>query len=1279
MKNNITYCLYRFLCALVFVVFFASDLNAQELWSKMTSTPSGALGSLTSQGQAYYKLNDLQAIHKNNTLKGGAFEMFILPNEKGIQETFKVVSIPMLSLKLSKKYPGVKTYEGLSNSRPEVRIRLSSHPNGINAWLKIPGTQDFFIQTVKGEKKLHYTYSKTDENLSQALLCKTNISSYNSKNSGYTAKIIAKNNQLKTFRIAIATTAEFTDFWGDNDDGNGTNTADALGAVISTLNRISSVFEDELGVRLQLVSDESVLYEDPVTDPFTGSFADELQITLDEIIGNDNYDVGHLFDYGQPDGDAGCIGCVCESGIKGSGYSTHPFRDIFGGEYRNDYFDLDYAAHEIGHQFGALHSFSYDSEGTGFNAEPGSGSTIMAYAGITGEDNLQLHGDSYFHYYSIQNILEELPTYQCATTENNSFPVFTVDAGKDYSIPIGTAYELSPANIESELGSTYCWEQLDSGQVTSASFGPYNAIGALARSLPPSESPTRIIPNMNQILLGNLTQENPGLNDAWETVPLVARSMKWGLSVRKPVGSSVQLAQDQLVINVLASAGSFEVTSQNDPSVVWRGGTRQTIEWNVASTDESPINVSTVAIYLSIDGGLTFSNLLADDIPNTGLAEILIPNTIDTSQARFKIKAKEGIFFAINDTNFIIQSSDLVLQFEEYIKENCGLNSIQYDFTLERKETFTDSFSLQLNDLPNGVQAQFSRDTYSTVNSIGSLTLTGITSLEPADYNFVLETIISDEVQGFDFILKQRSDVLIPAELISPTDNAIAQNLNTLLLWESDINSDLAQVQLSLNENFNELITDTIISKSQLIIRNLTEDTQYFWKVKHQNICDEALFSEIFSFRTSEISCLEVEATSLPKPLQDSTASQEGQTTADIIIDYDLPILDVNVLVDIEHTWVSDLALYLESPGGTRYLLSNELGDSEDNYSQTLFDQEAAVDISESSAPFTGSFIPSQNISSLYGTSVKGRWVLIILDKYTEDTGRLINFSLQFCLQGIPMTNSDFDTIVDAQDNCPLLNNEDQADIDENGIGDVCDVFSAQNIGLTKTNTSCPDKDNGSLTFGARAEYFYKADITGPFGFQQEVTFSTQGKIVGNLAAGRYDICVRTDSFPNFEYCFETIITAPPLLDVQSVLNTQDSLLNLSLTGGSDYIISVNDKIISAIDTDKIQIPLTQKVNFVSVSTNNLCQGTFEQWINLEQQATVFPNPVVNKATLILPRDQAANISLFSGTGNLLWKQEQQSFENNIITIPMREYKKGLYLLKIEYNSYIETFKLLKR
>tara|TARA_B110000285_G_scaffold211250_1_gene253778 strand:- start:1293 stop:5123 length:3831 start_codon:yes stop_codon:yes gene_type:complete len=1275
-RNNFIYCLQRLVYAGVFISFFVPHLNAQELWSKVT--PSFSSFKIQ-QSEAYYKLNELKEIHKNKTGKTGAYEEFILPNEKGEQEKFEVVSIPILSLELSKRYPELKTFEGVSISRPGVRIRLSSHPNGINAWLKLPEAADFFIQTLKGKKQLHYTYLKTDENISQKLFCKTNSSSSNFKFKKSSAKSSTNKSELKTFRIAIATTAEYTSFWGDNDDTNGTNTEDALGAVISTLNRISSVFEDELGIRLQLVSDDSLLYEDPESDPFTGSFEEELQNTLDEIIGDDAYDVGHLFDYGQPNGDAGCIGCVCASGSKGRGYSTHPFRDIFGGEYRNDYFDLDYAAHEIGHQFGALHSFSFDAEGTGYNAEPGSGSTIMGYAGIAGEDNVQLHGDPYFHYYSIQNILEELPTFGCATTESYNLDVFTIDAGKDYSIPIGTAYELLPESHESQAGTTFCWEQLDSGQVTSASFGPYDAKGALARSLPPSESALRTIPNMNQVLLGDLTQENPVVDDSWETVPLVARSMKWGLSVRKSSESGIQLAQDFLSINVLSSSGPFELTSQNEPSVVWKGGTRETVEWNVANTDERPIAISAVTIYLSSDGGLTFSHLLADDVPNTGTAEVLIPNTIDTSEARLKIKAKGGIFFAVNSANFTIQSSNLILQFEKHLQENCNSNSIQYDFTLERKEGYDDTFSLQLNDLPSGVQAQLSRTTFSTANTFGSLTLTGIANLEPADYSLLLKTITNNETKGFEFVLKQRSASISPAVLISPLNKAVAQDINTLLLWGGDLNSDASQVQLSLSGNFNEILTDTIVSKNQLTIKNLIADTQYFWKVKRQNVCGESLFSETFSFRTSEISCLEVGTKNLPKVLQDASDSQEGETIAEININYDLPILDVNVLVDIEHTWVGDLTLYLESPVGTRYLLSSEIGDSDDNYTQTLFDQEASLSISESIAPFSGSFFPSQSISSLYGTSVRGMWRLVIIDKYTEDTGQLIDFSLYFCVQGIPMPNSDFDTLVDAQDNCPLLDNENQADIDQNGIGDVCDVFSAQNISLTKTNTSCPGKENGSLTFNARADFLYKANIIGPFGFQEEIVFSPQGKIVTNLAAGFYDICVRTNSFPDFEYCFETVISTPPSLEVQAVFNPQTSLLNLSLAGGSQYLITVNDKIIPVLDTQKVQISLTEKVNLVRVTTNNLCQGFFEQWINLDQKAAVFPNPVINEATIILPKERAAIVSLFSGAGDLLWQKKQQALESNVVMIPMNKYKKGWYLLRIDHGSYSETLKLLKR
>ena len=120
----------------------------------------------------------------------------------------------------------------------------------------------------------------------------------------------------------------------------------------------------------------------------------------------------------------------------------------------------------------------------------------------------------------------------------------------------------------------------------------------------------------------------------------------------------------------------------------------------MANTDKAPINVSEVTIYLSSDGGLTFPILLANAVPNSGVAEVLIPNDLDTSQARIKIEAKAGIFFAYNATNFTIKSSNLLIQFDSYISENCGTDVVRYDFSIERTSGFDDAFSPQINNLP---------------------------------------------------------------------------------------------------------------------------------------------------------------------------------------------------------------------------------------------------------------------------------------------------------------------------------------------------------------------------------------------------------------------------------------------------------------------------------------------------------------------------------------------------------------------------------------------------
>src|SRR5690606_25468365 len=197
-------------------------------------------------------------------------------------------------------------------------------------------------------------------------------------------------------------------------------------------------------------------------------------------------------------------------------------------------FDIDFVSHELGHQFGANHTWSFESEGTLVQAEPGSGSTIMGYAGISGNQNVTLHGEDYFHYYSIFQILEYIGTTGCGQSIPivNTPPQITPLAG--YTIPKSTAFILTGNATDVDMDNilTYNWEQINNGVVTQNSFGPTNVSGANFRSLRPTITPSRYFPRLSSIVTGNLTQTNPNTNNTWETVSDVARELDFALTVR---------------------------------------------------------------------------------------------------------------------------------------------------------------------------------------------------------------------------------------------------------------------------------------------------------------------------------------------------------------------------------------------------------------------------------------------------------------------------------------------------------------------------------------------------------------------------------------------------------------------------------------------------------------------------------------------------------------------------------------------------------------------------
>jgi len=1217
-----------------------------------------------------------------NTLKSNFNKTIYLPNENGEYEHFEISRTKLLSKKLSVKYPDIKTFVGVSKKRKNVKARITISNKGLSYWLRIPNSDDYFFQPVRNKKDIHYGYSNSNFINNNSLNCKTELFKNKLFNSNFFNKKKSGNqNILRTFRIAIMGTGEYTSFWGDNDDSNGDNSEDAYRAIVNTINRVNEIYENELQIKLELISDSSLLFSDSTVDLFTSSLNDEAQSAMDSIVGNENYDLGHLFDYGQSDGDAGCVGCVCTAGAKGRAYSIHPFEDNDGGVFRNDYFDLDYVAHEIGHQFGAYHTFAFQSENAGSNVEPGSGSTIMGYAGITGEDDVQAHGDPYFHYVSIKEINNYVSNLSCsisASPINNN--VYNIDAGQDYNIPKGTAYELSPLVEESIPDQiNFNWEQLDSGQIGSSNFGPLNVVGPIARSILPSTKKSRYIPNIERVISGNLTQTNPSKGSAWETVTNVGRVLNWGITLRDLRNPNQGLiSQDNMKINVSSNSGPFVISSQNSSNIIWQAGSKKIITWDVANTNKSPIDTETVTIFLSEDGGYNYPVKLIENTPNDGEEEIIVSSSISSKNCRIKIKADNSIYFAINRNDFEIKQLPFVINYNNNNIDICSKNEVTIDFKLNRFLNYEKSINLSIEGPLELLNSSFSKEVFFLEDSEGELVLSGLNNLSPGIYEFNIIAESENNSYSYSFKINYQNEILDLPNLVSPNNNSEKLNLFPELIWEQNDNVGQFRLQVSKDDNFENLELDEILFKNSYQLYNLKSDQLYYWRVQPINVCGLGDFSNYNIFKTDKTSCIDFNSSDLPIDLNDANSNSTGITISEVSVPYDAPIVDLKVLVNIEHSWLEDLTLYLESPDGVKIILSKQIGGSSNNYSETLFDQDSNNNIFNASPPFSGSYMPVQSLETFYNKNAFGKWKLIVEDSFQEDTGSINGFSIEICLLGTPLPNSDEDSIVDEQDNCPNISNQDQLDSNGNGIGDACDIFSEQNILLSKSNSTCKSKNNGKIQIEVIADYEYNMIINSDNGFYRDLNFDLSGLIIENLSPGKYSICFTSNSFPNYQSCYETTINEPEL-NVQSFINVNDRILNLNLSGSNNYIVSINDEIFYYKNSGNYKLDLLKKINYLKVETENKCQSFYEDWISLDNIVKIFPNPVKNKTTVLLPKNDYFNLSLFNASGNLLW--DNCSPEINIdssVEIDMNGFIPGLYILEIKNQELIQTFKIIK-
>lgn len=578
-------------------------------------------------------------------------------------QNFSIYKTSNFSPELEAAHPEIATYYGESIDGKSAKIYFSLSPLGLSSMQLRLGKEAVFVEPYDNNNSTYVVYKKSDKGISKNKFeCATSAKS--STDGLKMGKILsADDGLLRTYRLALSCTGEYTQYFG------GTK-ALALAAMNNTMTRVNGVFENDFAIRLVLIPEqENIIFTSASSDPYSnatagadGAWNTELMNVLHGNtygIGDSKFDIGHLFGASGGGGNAGCIGCVCNNSTtydateqwywyKGQGF-TSPADNVPSG----DSFDIDYVAHEIGHQFGGNHTFTDSEEYTIAQVEPGSGSTIMGYAGITTED-VQAHSDPYFHAVSIQQITEYVKSTSGSCSVNtptgNNAP--TANAGADFTIPKSTPFMLTGSASDTNGDAlTYTWEQMDVQNSTISNPSATKTTGPAFRSYSPTTSPVRYFPKMSSVLNGATTTAGLELNV--EVLPSVSRTLKFRFTARDNKANGAGNAYDDMVVTVNSSYGPLTVTSQNAAGISYPQGSSQNVTWNVANTNTLAANVD---ILLSTDSGNTWSTLITGT-PNDGSQSVTIPS-ITSNTCRFMVKASGNVFFNVNTANFSITAPD---------------------------------------------------------------------------------------------------------------------------------------------------------------------------------------------------------------------------------------------------------------------------------------------------------------------------------------------------------------------------------------------------------------------------------------------------------------------------------------------------------------------------------------------------------------------------------------------------------------------------------------------
>ncbi len=839
-----------------------------------------------------YSLNNKMKIFKKfflylffcaaGVVHGSAQDSVLVSFPNGLSAFLKLQAAEVMPPSLQQRFPMIKIWKSTHKLFPQVDFRI----------LKL--NNEWEIYAINGDSITKFISKKegvwdveVDDDFNESVKCFTSTS--NNFQPLDKSLTISSNDSLSVFRLALSATGEFTDFYGGD-------IAKVLSVMLKMVNLVNAVFERDLGVRFVLIDrSDDLIFQFANADPFTkGNESSENQQLLDRIIGDVNYDIGHVLG-GLQTVSIGKIGSVCQKGEKGRGVTTALVPDGIS-------FIFDYFSHELAHQLGGNHTFNSvicNAQRNPLTAwEPGSGMSILGYPGLCKSDNLGLNVLPRFHSGSVEEISNLLMSkaYQfCGVKVSRSNrKVSTLDIENTY-LPRNTPFLLHP--LTSDSTSWFSWESIDIGVPMSL-----NSISGNSPNIKMTE------------LKSNTFRSFPGMDSLVKMVNepgVILADYERDMSLRLVRRFESNLFWQPFNLSVKANMGPFTLVKPKE-DVIYSADEPLQVEWLPANTFLPPLYADKVDIFLVDVANPDALIFLKRNVPNLGKYSLFLNENIKNATYKLGVKGSNKLFFNISSGKIVVQNkagffSGLPFDVSHFTCEGDIL--FRWDlstladaifpltFKIENVTQWSPGWREMVMLKPGILEWRLSAPAGETVPVFNQATLNVTTT---------------NKIFSFPIEWHYQTKKPLNFEAVYPLNKSEISDVRPLFSWNAKDKPDWYQIELSESKTFDYIIDSLVTVGSGIYpTKPLVAGKHYFWRIKYYTILCGSNVSEVFSFYIKPAICEEwkkedtLNLNQIPFRQSNLIINQKG-----VISDF------LEIWINIKVSDIEKVKIFLKTPSG---------------------------------------------------------------------------------------------------------------------------------------------------------------------------------------------------------------------------------------------------------------------------------------------------------------------------------------------------------------------------